>query len=650
MLDSLLYEPRRRRVAMGTLAVVLVLAVGFIAFGALMPTAAVLLVFGASFFAAALFLIGKLLVVSHVHIRGTAARLEALNDRYDDTARWLERFDKDTRESFLVAKQRLAAADKGNTQLAEALAKLGEETPRLAAFEKLSGDTPRLKDLAELQESVVAKHAALEASIESAKAAQTSAKGELERLFKASEQKLAADIEKVRSDLPDVAPLADRIGELEAELTSLQSSIEAASSRATELAEATKAASAGDLTAAKGELSDRLRVLDDRVTKLDGEHDRKRQSAVTAAKQEASESAAKLSRRVDETARLSGRLRGDGYVQFPRVLSGEAIEAASAFGAKVMPAHLKYLERKLQVIEGLCEGRLAGSVDDAVGRALAGYLVKAKELRVLEIGVLFGVGAAFMHHALSPRHERVVLTLLDPFQGYYGNDHLDPLTGLPVTRAAVERNMARCGIDAGDVEILEGFSHEEAIRESAEQKGPYHIIVIDGDHTSEGVRADFEGYADMLRSGGLLVIDDYGSDDWPAVTAFVDEIVRTDPRFKSLVVIGKTAVFKRSRSGGPKKQARSQANPQAKSRAAVEPQGPEGGAATKEDTDARVDGAATASKRGASGAESVDASESPAPIVQTPSRTKKGSAKKAAKKSAKRSAVAAGDESGDAGS
>lgn len=642
VLDSLLYEPKHRRIAMATLFVLLVLAVGFVAIGTWVESAAALLVFGIAFLAASIAFVGKLLVVSHVHIRGAAGRLEALNDRYDETARWLERFDADTRESFLVAKRRLDAGDTGRTELQGAITSLAADTPRLKAFDELGATTPRLVAIEQLTGRFDARAAAMdtrgdavEASIEQLKASQAEALAKTDARFTTS-------VEELREQLKVIASIIDRVETIEGALErfdAMQAEMERIDGHAAEQSQAARAEAMEELTKTRAELDDQMRLLNGRVTKLDGDHDRKRMSAVHAAREEVGESVAKLKRRVDEASQLSARLRGDGYVQFPRVLSQNAIEAATSFGVKATSGHLKYLERKLQVIEGICEGRLAGSVDDAIGRVLAGHLVRGKELRILEIGVLFGVGAAFMHHALAPRHDRVRLALLDPFQGYYGKDHLDPLTGLPVTRAAVERNMARCGIAAEDVEIFEGFSHEDSIRSSAEQAGPFHIIVIDGDHSAEGVRTDFEGYADMLRPGGLLVIDDYGSEDWPAVTAFVDDTVKSDPRFKPVAVIGKTAVFKRARSAGGKKPARQASSPKADQSDATKT-----AAAQPNAKDAQRKQAAT-SKPAASD-DTGEAGDPPVPIVKSQRRSKP-SAKRASKKSA---VPAGGSDTGDADS
>jgi len=257
------------------------------------------------------------------------------------------------------------------------------------------------------------------------------------------------------------------------------------------------------------------------------------------------EHAARTDSRFDETDNLLSRLRGDAYTQFSRMVTPKLEAGIAELGVELKKGELKYLERKLQVIEGLCEGRLAGSVDDAIARALAAKTWTGTEIRVLEIGVLFGIGAIYMQQVLAPFYERVQLTLLDPFDGYYGKDHLDPLTGQPVTRAMLERNLRRFSIKDDDVTIIDQFSTEDTAMESARNESPFAVVIIDGDHSFEGVKADFELYADMVAIGGVLIIDDYGSKDWPQVTAYTKDVIEHDARFKMVAVIGKTAVFRR---------------------------------------------------------------------------------------------------------
>ena len=49
---------------------------------------------------------------------------------------------------------------------------------------------------------------------------------------------------------------------------------------------------------------------------------------------------------------------------------------------------------------------------------------------------------------------------------------------------------------------------------SKKSPGGWDIIFVDGNHTREGVRADYETYKGMVRSGGWLVLHDIHHDHW----------------------------------------------------------------------------------------------------------------------------------------
>ena len=47
-------------------------------------------------------------------------------------------------------------------------------------------------------------------------------------------------------------------------------------------------------------------------------------------------------------------------------------------------------------------------------------------------------------------------------------------------------------------------------------------LTIDGDHTSRGLVADFDNYSPKLRSGGVVVFDDYN--EWDDVKPAIKEL------------------------------------------------------------------------------------------------------------------------------
>jgi cephalosporin hydroxylase len=61
------------------------------------------------------------------------------------------------------------------------------------------------------------------------------------------------------------------------------------------------------------------------------------------------------------------------------------------------------------------------------------------------------------------------------------------------------------------LELIEGDSHDpgtlERVRELV-RPGSVDLLFVDGDHTYEGVRADFELYGPLVRPGGLIAFHD----------------------------------------------------------------------------------------------------------------------------------------------
>jgi predicted O-methyltransferase YrrM len=64
--------------------------------------------------------------------------------------------------------------------------------------------------------------------------------------------------------------------------------------------------------------------------------------------------------------------------------------------------------------------------------------------------------------------------------------------------------------------LLRGNSHDgetlEAVKRSL-QGNPIDVLFIDGDHTYEGVRADFATYSQLVSPGGLVGLHDIVPED-----------------------------------------------------------------------------------------------------------------------------------------
>lgn len=247
----------------------------------------------------------------------------------------------------------------------------------------------------------------------------------------------------------------------------------------------------------------------------------------------------------------SALLTGSGYLPFNRRITDEAVASiidywSGRLDLEVAQEHIRYLERKFVFAEGVCDGRIATTSTDVVIRCLIAKSLadKTKSLDILEIGTLFGLGAFTVYRALFPFVLECNLTLLDPLEGYYGNDQPDPATGLRVTEEVLWSNRDRLAIAEGQVKLLKGYSNDPEIQKAAE--GSYDLIVIDGDHSYDGIRVDFELYAGFLRVGGLMIIDDYGSEHWPDVKRYSDEVIKSDARFEFIGAQSRTGLFRRT--------------------------------------------------------------------------------------------------------
>lgn len=92
------------------------------------------------------------------------------------------------------------------------------------------------------------------------------------------------------------------------------------------------------------------------------------------------------------------------------------------------------------------------------------------------------------------------------------------------TRGAFNDQIQRAGV-MGLVTPLVGYTHEVVNRYDG---GPIRFLLVDADHSYEGVRRDFRLWSPLVEPGGLIVFHDYLM---PEVARFVDDDVRTDERF-----------------------------------------------------------------------------------------------------------------------
>lgn len=111
---------------------------------------------------------------------------------------------------------------------------------------------------------------------------------------------------------------------------------------------------------------------------------------------------------------------------------------------------------------------------------------------ILEIGSRYG---GTLIEFAKDQPERIVSVDL-PGYGPWGNSDSEPYL-----KAAIEM-VRHQGIDA---HLFLGNSRDPEIVEQVRELGPYDFIFIDGDHTYEGVKTDWENYGGM---GKLIAFHD----------------------------------------------------------------------------------------------------------------------------------------------
>lgn len=133
----------------------------------------------------------------------------------------------------------------------------------------------------------------------------------------------------------------------------------------------------------------------------------------------------------------------------------------------------------------------------------------------LEIGVYEGRNLAMLDWLLPGM---VFATAIDP----WFDETLNPEAKYVAVEPRFRANVAK--LDLPGLDIIKGFSTYELPR-MLEAERRFDLIYIDGSHAAWSVYADLTYAAALLRTGGLVVLDDYWHDTYqggPGVKQAVD--------------------------------------------------------------------------------------------------------------------------------
>jgi predicted O-methyltransferase YrrM len=129
---------------------------------------------------------------------------------------------------------------------------------------------------------------------------------------------------------------------------------------------------------------------------------------------------------------------------------------------------------------------------------LAQLVASMKPARVLEIGTAAG-GTLFLYCQLAADNATIVS--LDLPQGRYGGGYYS-------WRIPLYRSFARKG---QTLHLMRQDSHQDQALQKCRvllNNQKVDFLFIDGDHTYEGVKRDFQMYSGLVRKGGMIAFHD----------------------------------------------------------------------------------------------------------------------------------------------
>ena len=142
----------------------------------------------------------------------------------------------------------------------------------------------------------------------------------------------------------------------------------------------------------------------------------------------------------------------------------------------------------------------------------------------LEIGVLNGGSMVMILQSQVTKRLHVGVDLFAPREKK-GKGIANSDISLERSKRNVERYM-----NDHKIYLVKGNSHQAETVEKIKKhfKTGISLLFIDGDHSYEGVKKDFERYYELVRKGGFICFDDYGGPGHRAtIRKFVDSIQST---------------------------------------------------------------------------------------------------------------------------
>ena len=155
--------------------------------------------------------------------------------------------------------------------------------------------------------------------------------------------------------------------------------------------------------------------------------------------------------------------------------------------------------------------------------------------RLVEIGVWHGVNTKAFREAMSP--EGVILAV-DPFRRcFFG------IRGFGWARRIAHREVEKTR--NGRVLWIERLGKEVPALAEVQPFLPVDFIFIDGDHSYEGLRDDWQAWKDHVAAGGIVALHDSRGRNGCGSERFTQDVILKDPGFARTEEIDSLTVLRR---------------------------------------------------------------------------------------------------------
>jgi len=182
---------------------------------------------------------------------------------------------------------------------------------------------------------------------------------------------------------------------------------------------------------------------------------------------------------------------------------------------------------------------IPGMISPEAAELLYGIaVVQNVEGDILEIGSWQGKSTSYLARAVVDSRNGHMFAV-DHFMGNAGKENLYFVNGGWVDlKAQFERNMHILNLH--DAVTLLPYSSEQAYPKLADRV--FRLLFIDGDHTEQGVKKDIELFCPLVRTGGVVVFDDFNNTS-PGVVLAAEQWVKLQ-RPRSSFICGNMLVCK----------------------------------------------------------------------------------------------------------